>query len=323
MKKIKKFLPIEFYFIFIPSIFIFLFSFFYLKNLSIDTFGIKTFLGDFFADIALWAIPLLIILSVLFFGFFYELFFCLIAVIESFPHTKKKRGAGSKLTTTNWRHILSIFLIIILFSFATYSFTLFTGLLFKIASPLKTAIFGNIALSWDKAIFKTYPGIWLINKFGGTFLETIFLWTYNSLFPMISLLLVVSFFFNKKAFRKLVLSFFISWIIAFPIWFMFPTLSPDFMFRLNSLNMAGSQQITAFNNFNPTTQLKKSLTSYEREHLIDTNPSERILPTSTFPSMHAAWGVIAAYAGIIISPWIGLILVPWAILNGIGAVYVS
>jgi membrane-associated phospholipid phosphatase len=163
----------------------------------------------------------------------------------------------------------------------------------------------------------------MINKFGGTFLEKIFLWTYDSLFPIISALLIISFLFKKDAFRKFVLSFFISWIIAYPIWFLFPTLSPDLMFRLNSLNMSAPRQTLAFNDFKPSPQFTSALTLYEGEHIINIKPNkERILPTSTFPSMHAAWGLIVAYAGIIISPWIGLILVPWAILNGISAVYV-
>ena len=38
--------------------------------------------------------------------------------------------------------------------------------------------------------------------------------------------------------------------------------------------------------------------------------------------MHAAWGVIIAYAGISMCPWLGIIFVPWALLNGVGAVYI-
>ena len=62
---------------------------------------------------------------------------------------------------------------------------------------------------------------------------------------------------------------------------------------------------------------------FEKEvHIIDTNPNNNILPISTFPSMHAAWGIVIAYAGVILWPPLGIILIPWAIINGIGAVYI-
>ncbi|MGD0577086.1 MAG: phosphatase PAP2 family protein [Candidatus Staskawiczbacteria bacterium] len=237
-------------------------------------------------------------------------------------YSSKKNNRKDIRPAINGKHILSIFLIFLLLSFATYSLALFTGLLFRVASPVKTGEFGNIFLAWDKAIFTTDPGIWLINKFNGTVFENILLWVYNSLFVVLSFMLLISFLFNKKVFRKLVLSFFISWIIARPLWFLFPTLSPDLMFRKNDLKMAGSQEAKVFNNFDPSLQLKENLQSQEQIHTINLNPNERYLPTSTFPSMHASWGAIIAYAGIILSPWLGIFLVPWAILNGVSAVYI-
>jgi hypothetical protein len=38
--------------------------------------------------------------------------------------------------------------------------------------------------------------------------------------------------------------------------------------------------------------------------------------------MHAAWGTLIAYAGIILCPWLGIVLVPLSILNDIGSVYI-
>jgi membrane-associated phospholipid phosphatase len=94
------------------------------------------------------------------------------------------------------------------------------------------------------------------------------------------------------------------------------------MFRQNGLKMAKTEEIKTFNNFNPGIQLKKNLDFQEKVHLINPDPSKRLLPTSTFPSMHAAWGVITAYSAMTISPWLGIVFVPWAILNGIGSVYI-
>ncbi|WP_460994690.1 phosphatase PAP2 family protein, partial [Staphylococcus aureus] len=42
---------------------------------------------------------------------------------------------------------------------------------------------------------------------------------------------------------------------------------------------------------------------------------------TTFPSMHAAWGVIVAVIAIELFPPLFLVVVPWFILELIGAVY--
>jgi len=197
-----------------------------------------------------------------------------------------------------------------------------TNALLQLADPIKAAKFGNMAMHWDKAIFKTNPGVWLINKFSNTFVETALIWTYNSLFIILSLILLISFFTKKDVFRRLTLSFFICWMIAFPIWFSLPMMPPDFTFRQNKLGSASLEDNTAFNNFPMSENLKVALDSLSKIHIVKISPTEKSLPVSTFPSMHAAWGFIIAYMGTILCPWLGILLIPWAILNGFGAVYV-
>ena len=86
--------------------------------------------------------------------------------------------------------------------------------------------------------------------------------------------------------------------------------------------MAKAEETKDFNSFKPSPELKDNLKIEEETHMFDKDPAKRLLPTSTFPSMHAAWGVLIAYAGITLSPWSGIVLVPLAILNGFGAVYI-
>ena len=76
------------------------------------------------------------------------------------------------------------------------------------------------------------------------------------------------------------------------------------------------------NNFTPSIQLKNSLEHEEKVYKVNTKPSERFIPISTFPSMHAAWGTVIAYTGIVLCPWLGIALVPLSILNDFGAVYI-
>ena len=153
MKKIKNFLPIEFYFLLIPSIFIFLFSYFYLKSFSINEFGINSFLKNIAEsrlNVTLWVL---------------SLFFFFILIVESAYDFIFKRDKKDEQGIIRWKQIRSIFFIVLLISFVTYSLVMCTVLLFKIADPIKTAKLGNVALSWDEAIFKTDPGIWLINHY--------------------------------------------------------------------------------------------------------------------------------------------------------------
>ena len=321
MKKFKNFLPIEFYFLLIPAVFLFLLSIIYLRSFSINAISVKDFLQTSFGPASPFGtFFLMLFLIVGVFGMlilFFTNFFWIISLC------KERKTISQIQEKINWgKIILSLFSIILLLSLVMYSLGLFTSLLFQVASPARTAEFGKVFLSWDKAIFKTDPGVWMINKFSGTFIEKVLLWTYNSIYLMLSLVLLLSFLFNKNAFRRLILSFFVSWIIAFPIWFLFPTLPPDLMFRLNKLNTAGLEEVKAFNNFNPSPLLKQNLKFQEDVHIVNVSQAKRNLPTSTFPSMHAAWGVVIAYAGVVLSPLLGIFLVPWAILNGFGAVYI-
>jgi len=321
-KNIKKNLPIEVYFLFIPSVLIFIISLFLLKNPAINVFGIREFIKTSFnIDITSpISMPIVSLLIILFFGFIFEQIIGF--VFKKLFSKPKNNTEKNKKLIINWKYILSIFFIIVLLSFVTYSLALFTSLIFKFASPIKTAQFGRLFLGWDKTIFKTNPGIWLINHLGGTFFEAILMWTYNSIFFIFYVLLLISFFLNKKVFRRLILSFFICWIISLPIWYLCPTMSPDNMFRLDKLSLASATEIKNFNNFQSSAQLDKNLKSYEEQHIVNQNPTDRFLPISTFPSMHAALGIVIVYAGIILCPWLAIILVPWAILNGVGAVYV-
>lgn len=320
MKKIKNFLPVEFYFILVPAIVIFFFSFFYFKTLSINGFKLDKILGGLLNVGSTFIIPILIIASLLSIYVISELIFSFAVILENIlkiPLENKKQQKAIK-----WKGILSAFLIISLIPFIAYSLSLFTGLIFKISSPEKTEKFSRLFSSWDNAIFKTNPGVWLINNFTATPLEGLFLWVYNNIFFVFSFIFLLSFLFKKDAFRRLVISFFISWIIAFPLWIFFPALSPDLMFRINSFNLSDLKEAADFNGLTPSIQLEDNLKIQEEIYKVNLEPKEKSLPISTFPSMHAAWGTITAYGGVMISPWLGTILIPLAIINYIGAVYI-
>ncbi len=317
MDKFLKNLPVDFYFLLIPSISIFLFSSFFLKKFSVNAFSFGAFyqaliMSHFGA--AIMVLILIVILAIIFdiFG----------DIIFSFLPLFSKNNNLTYKKTTNWKHILSIFLIVSYASFTTYSLLISTDLLFKTANPEKTGLWGNIISSWDRTIFGTNPGIWLINNFSNTFFEKTILWVYGNIFWALTLIFLISFFFSKNAFRKLILSFSISWIIALPFWFFFPAISPDLMFRIDRLEMASPREKLAYNNFTPSIQLKNSLEHEEKVYKVNTKPSERFIPISTFPSMHAAWGTVIAYTGIVLCPWLGIALVPLSILNDFGAVYI-
>ena len=103
----------------------------------------------------------------------------------------------------NHKYFLNISLTVLLLFFTTYSFLLFSTLLFRIANPIKTAYFSKLFLSWDKVIFQTNPGIWMINHFSGTFIETVLLWTYNNVGLILSTSSFILIFFQKNSCQKI------------------------------------------------------------------------------------------------------------------------
>lgn len=169
----------------------------------------------------------------------------------------------------------------------------------------------------ERTIFGGLPTIPLINYFSGTMVESIILYTYFYLISTFSLVVVLAFL-DKTSFRQTLIAFFLSCLISIPIFAAIPIISPDglyiakvFKAEVASVpvldNIAESELFSSFNAF------------FHKVWISDDNSFYSV---SSFPSLHAAWGVLAVL-GIFKArkKLLSLILAIWLVFNSVGTFY--
>lgn len=192
-------------------------------------------------------------------------------------------------------------------------------LLFNSADIIKTGVISIFLMRLDHFIFGVYPPFFLNDLINSNFISYIVLKSYLLLIPGFMTTFAFLFFYSKQTLRKLVLGFFISINIGFLFWIILPSIAPSSMFLDNILKADIPLDIQS-------KVLETNFTSYEKENLKklhtywvgDTGSS---IAVSTFPSMHAAWGVILVLVLVELFPVTGFVLFPWLILELVGTVY--
>ncbi|GEM_PF-6163633 len=189
---------------------------------------------------------------------------------------------------------------------------------------------GSAALmAFDKAVFGFYPPFTSFPKNPEWFFDVLALFlvlVYKMLSLFFSVVFLAVLVKSKELFRKFILVFFLTCLFGFPIWYRYPAISPHLMYGYNVLGapIAPSiQRAVRDDEVNPI--IKVYIASIKMD--IDGVSEERVkfvgqkyYSLTTFPSMHAAWGVVIAYFAIMIWPPLGLIFVPWAVVNLFAAV---
>jgi membrane-associated phospholipid phosphatase len=174
----------------------------------------------------------------------------------------------------------------------------------------------SIALTQvDYAIFGVYSFFWL-QQFPA--LAPVMIQAYrllNTLLPLVFLFLLV---FRQDLFRQFIMSAVMAVIISIPVWYAVPAISPDELWRQNILHTPIPPAIQ--------TELERPLAPELAEYLGYwqdkwSRAENNYWAITSFPSMHAAWGVIIAYYGTLLWWPLGIVLIPWATLNGIATVY--
>lgn len=186
-------------------------------------------------------------------------------------------------------------------------------------APEKVAQASLIINEWDYQIFGVYLVFWL-QKFNGWLMDFVLINAYQGLtivFPIIFFSLLM---FKKNLFRQFTLAALMAPMIAYPFWRAWPAISPSGIFRHNitkSVIPADiKNEIAAFS----LTEKQKVFDQSLEDFWID--KTGRTFAITSFPSMHAAWGIISTYFGILLWRPLAIILIPWVILNSFGAIYV-
>ncbi|MDP3962745.1 MAG: phosphatase PAP2 family protein [bacterium] len=188
------------------------------------------------------------------------------------------------------------------------------------ANPERVIYWSETFMRSDYKLFGTYPTFWLY-KHGFSWVERPIVYTYQYLAFIISLWVIFLAFYKKGAFlSKFIKQFFIAFVICFPIWIIFPAISPADMFLANKFNRPIPETVAISLNDGPPSRFTNvSVVRFMRMWAM-----ENKLAISTFPSMHAIWGMLLAYSIIQILKkkpykWFAITL---ATTNIIGTVYI-
>lgn len=186
------------------------------------------------------------------------------------------------------------------------------------AGRVETA--SNLLMEWDRALFGVYVPFWLQKLTGFFSLDRLLVATYQSLGLVLSVVFLVLLAGNRDLFRKFVLSMFFAVILGMPLWYAWPAISPDEMYRQNILGVAAPSAIQE--SIVPDAKLGSTLTIFLSALQGNwSDPKNASFAITSFPSMHAAWGIILAYFGAALWWPLGIFLVPWALLNFVSTVY--
>jgi membrane-associated phospholipid phosphatase len=144
----------------------------------------------------------------------------------------------------------------------------------------------------------------------------------GSFSAMSGLLLVAVFvvaYLRKEALREFVAAFCLCMAMMVPLWFAVPALSPQDRFMDDIYRLPETADIAAaVAGYHPVAPIADFLAGVRKEKNGLAN-----LPTSTFPSAHAAWAVFAGYYLFRARKWLGWIALPFLIASTAGTVMLA
>jgi len=151
------------------------------------------------------------------------------------------------------------------------------------------------------------------------FFEILISWSYIHLALMFVMTFILVFIYNPSDFRNLILTITITPLLFFPFWILFPATSPEGFYVENIFDQTFSESETK-------EILKLERSDYTEKITKDLNEiwiseDNSYLNVSSFPSLHAGWGIILAFFAIRVRRKLGIIYIPWLILNIIGTFY--
>lgn len=128
-----------------------------------------------------------------------------------------------------------------------------------------------------------------------------------------------SFFRDRKIFSRFVVAFFVSFAIMTPVWLLVPAMSPQDRFIDNVYHLKDPPRIAAeLKDFKPVPQVESFLKGMRKS-----KEGLELMPTTTFPSSHAAWATLAAVYLVELSPAGALVLGPFLLLSTLGTFYLA
>ena len=301
MKRISQHLPVEAYTIFLPTIL-------FLIYISVYTFScgnvcdMRFWQGNFVSTLLTFTFLSSFFLPIL-------LFSALVFVLTA--RTQNKHA--------NMQLMYSF--LFLLGTIVTVSVIIDTPtiLLFNTVNPLRVATASAILTRTDYMLFGTYPWLALHSFITSKLLETFIFQSYLVTGFVGGFLAVILALCSTRSFRKFVLAFFFAYMIGIVFWIAIPAISPDAMYRAHILNTPIPQSIQeqlSATHFSPLS--KKTMGDIQDRW---TDPESQSFAVSTFPSMHAAWGIVIAVIAIELWAPLAIVFIPYVFFELVGTVF--
>jgi hypothetical protein len=182
----------------------------------------------------------------------------------------------------------------------------------------------NILMQADKVSFGIYVPFWLqetTNPWKPLFdiASPVLIGVYSSLWFFLGFMLVLLLIKDDRLFVDMFLSCLLCLLLAAPLWYVFPALSPSMGYWHPIIPLNSSfdvQPVLALYAPNET------LLSYLKEQAaIAEGFPDWFLAITTIPSLHVAWGALFVYFAVRAWLPLAIIAVPYFLLNSLSAVY--
>lgn len=135
----------------------------------------------------------------------------------------------------------------------------------------------------------------------------------------IVLVAIIAYLRSRLVFSKYAVAFFTSILLMIPLWLAVPVMSPQDRFIDNVYHLKDPPRMeSALENFTPVPGVEEFLKQMRRA-----KGDLDVMPTTTFPSSHAAWATIALIYLLEVSSAAGIFFAPFLLLSTIGTFYLA
>ncbi len=187
--------------------------------------------------------------------------------------------------------------------------------LFTLATKMQVSHDTSTIDHLERLLFGGLPATPLINIFSGTFFEYMIIKSYENLSTIVLFVSTLTILIDKNIFKKLLISFFVAFIISIPIFNTLKVVSPDVVYEIKKININNEN----LNDIRKSQLLDNKITEFRKTY---TNNNEGFFAISSIPSLHAAWGIIIVLILLSLkNKTLGILSIFWQILNALGTFY--
>jgi len=177
-----------------------------------------------------------------------------------------------------------------------------------------TRLRDELLFRWDVLTTGTFPPLTLGSfAYPDWFIEAV-ITSFMHLVPVMTIFAAYLFLTRQKLFREATGAFFLGLLILFAGWLVFPVMSPHdrFVDNVYELSIPPSVQVYV-QEYAPHPKIATFL-----DGMRERKESLSVMPTSTFPSAHVAWGTFLVYYAYRVQRWLVVLALPFATLSSIG-----